>query len=135
MKVVQGVEGLLKLEKRRDEVTPTMTLYRLGAPLLKAHVANTFLKRLRGLHRIPTLGPHDALVIQPCQAVHTFRLRVAIDVVYLDRRGGVIKVARVAPGRVDWCVGSNIVVEMAAGTAARLDLGVGHVLVGAKGYW
>ena len=135
MKVIQGIEGLLKPESRRDEGRPTTTLYRLGAPLLRAHEADTFWKRFRGLHRLPVFGLHDALIIRPCQAIHTFQMRIAIDVVYLDRQGRVMKVARIAPGRIDWCFGSHVVVEMAAGTAARLDLDIGHVLVGTEGRW
>ena len=108
---------------------------RLGAPLLRAHDADGFLKRLRGLHAVPRLGPTDALILRSCFAIHTFGLSEPIDAVFLAHDGRILKVARVPPGRVALCGGARTVVELAAGTAARLNLERGQVLSASTGRW
>ena len=111
------------------ELAPTLTISRLGAPLLRAREAGTFWRRLRGLHDLPPLGATDALVLRPCRAVQTFGMRVAIDVAFVDATGRILRLETLEPGRVAICPRARLAVEMAAGTAARLDLAPGHVLV------
>lgn len=57
--------------------------------VLARHVryANTFRTRLVGLLGRRSLGADEALVIVPCHSVHTFFMRFAIDVAFLDRDG------------------------------------------------
>lgn len=110
-------------------VAPKVTLSRLGAPLLKAYDASSFLSRWRGLHGVPRLSANDALIIRPCKAIHTFGMKYAIDVAFMNAEGRVIKLATLAPGNVSWCAGAWQVVEMSAGTMKRLQLETGHVLV------
>ena len=112
-----------------------VTVFRLGAPLLVARDASTFVTRLRGLHGMLPLGPTDALIIRPCGAVQTWRMPCAIDVAFLDRHGKVLRVDTVPPGRVRICLGARVVIEMASGTAARLSLAPGHVLSSSIGVW
>lgn len=72
-------------------------------------VANTHLSRLRGLMGMkPRRFPHgQALWIVPCHGVHTWFMRFAVDVVYLDRDNTVIHIEeglrpwRFAPIRMD----------------------------------
>ena len=40
------------------------------------------------------------MLITPCSSVHTFRMRFAIDVAYLDRKLEVIEVHTLRPGRM-----------------------------------
>ena len=114
---------------------PPLTVVRLGAPLLVARDACTFSARLRGLHGLLPLGPTDALIIRPCCAIQTFRMPCAIDVAFLDAAGRVLRVDTVPPGQVRVCLRARVVVEMAAGTAARLSLGSGQVLSSSEGTW
>ena len=111
------------------------TISRCGAPLLRAREASTFLSRLRGLHATGPLGPHDALIIRPCRAVHTYRLGYPIDVVFLDSYGAIIEIKTLSVGCVAWCRRARVVIEMAAGTGARLRFGPGQVLVSSSGAW
>lgn len=112
-----------------------VTLSRLGTPLLRAHDASTFLARLRGLHGVPPLGPDEALVLRPCRAVQTFRMKAAIDVVFVDAQGIVLEVVTLAPGRTASRPGADAVVEMRAGTAKTLQLVPGQQLVASNGAW
>jgi uncharacterized membrane protein (UPF0127 family) len=72
-------------------------------------VANTHWARLRGLMTIsPTRFLHgQALWIVPCHGVHTWLMRFAVDVVYLDRDNTVVHLEeglrpwRFAPVRMD----------------------------------
>ena len=43
----------------------------------------------------------DVLLIAPCRRIHTFGMRFALDVAFLDARGRVLRVVRgLAPGRL-----------------------------------
>ena len=51
-----------------------------------ADVADTSAKRRTGLLKHSKLEPGEGLWIAPCEAVHSFGMKFAIDVVYLDRK-------------------------------------------------
>ena len=46
-----------------------------------------------GLLGRSSLKPGEALVIEPCNSVHTAFMRFTIDVVYVDKAGRVVKVS------------------------------------------
>ena len=48
-------------------------------------VADTFLKRLKGLLGKNTLPASECLWIKDCPSVHTFFMRFSIDVVFVDK--------------------------------------------------
>ena len=74
--------------------------------------------RLLGLAFLRELPPAHALLIPRCRSVHTFGMRFALDVVFLDARGRVLRVARgVPPRRVARCPGAYAVLEARAGEA------------------
>ncbi len=78
-------------------------------------VARSPLARLRGL--IGRSG-EVALLLPRCRSVHTFFMRFALDLVWLDREGSVVRVDRgVRPWRVRWCRTAWSVLECAAGSA------------------
>ena len=52
--------------------------------------ADGFLTRLVGLLARRRLGGEEALWLVPCRAVHTIGMRFPIDVLFLDREGGVV---------------------------------------------
>lgn len=112
-----------------------VTLRRLSAPLLYAYDACTFLRRLRGLHGVPPLGPTDALIIRPCKAIHTFGLDKPIDVIFLNGDGVILMLNTVYPKQMTWCLKGAIAVEMSAGTAERINLCVGQQFIPDDGPW
>ncbi len=62
----------------------------------------------------------EALLLRRCGSVHTFGMRFAIDVLFLDRHGQLARIVRgVPPRRVLWCAGAAAVVEICAGEADR----------------
>jgi uncharacterized membrane protein (UPF0127 family) len=73
---------------------------------------------------------HDeALIIAPCNAVHTFFMRMAIDILFVTRDGRVTKaVQAVAPWRITASFGAFATIEMAAGTLARTGAAAGRVV-------
>lgn len=85
--------------------------------------ATTFFARLRGLLGQAPPGPGEALRISPCDSVHTLGMRYPIDVVFVARDGGVLKVVyAMPPWRLAVCPGAADVVELAAGQAQACGL-------------
>jgi len=69
--------------------------------------------------------------IAPCSGIHTFFMRFAIDVVFVDHG---LRVVRVRPGLRPWrlgpfVLGAHGVFELPAGTLAGLGLERGDVLL------
>jgi uncharacterized protein len=85
----------------------------------------TFWARARGLLGRPAPLPGHAAWITPCAQVHTFFMRYAVDVVFLDAGGAVLEVMTLPPWRVSPRVPSAVsVLELRAGEAARQGLGL-----------
>jgi len=77
--------------------------------------------RLLGLAFLREIAPNDALLLPGCRSVHTFGMRFPLDVVFLDRRGRLIRaVFGVPSGRVVWCRSARAVVEARAGEGWRV---------------
>jgi uncharacterized membrane protein (UPF0127 family) len=83
--------------------------------------ATTVLARLRGLLGRDHLAEGSALVIEPCTSIHTFFMRFAIDALFLDRDGRVVRaIGSMRPFRMSRVYPSAaLVVELPAGTLAR----------------
>ena len=65
-----------------------------------------------------------ALVLAPCQAVHTWFMRFPIDIVFVSRTGRVLKIKpAVGPWRMAMRFGAFAVLELAAGGAAGVQTG------------
>ncbi len=97
--------------------------------------AHTHWTRLCGLLGTSRLALGDGLWIRPCRQVHMFGMRYAIDVVFLDER---LDVVHTIPELAPWAVSARIdaatsVVELPAGTLARVGLAPGARLVIANG--
>ena len=93
------------------------------------HVADTPLRRLRGLLGRPPLTGGEGLVLVPCASVHTCFMPAPIDAVFLNRRGVILRVvAELRPWRAAGCRGAHAVLELPAGTCARAGLAPGDRL-------
>lgn len=91
--------------------------------------ADTSAARMRGLLGRSSLDPGEGLWIVPCESVHTFFMRFAIDLVYLDRDLRVRKIrSAVPPWRASVCWSAHSVVELASGAAAHSGLCKGDQL-------
>jgi uncharacterized membrane protein (UPF0127 family) len=61
-------------------------------------IAGSYRARTRGL--LGRRSVDGAMLLSPANSVHTFRMRMAIDVAYLDRHLTVIAVRTMRPGRL-----------------------------------
>ncbi|HET9644229.1 MAG TPA: DUF192 domain-containing protein [Burkholderiaceae bacterium] len=87
---------------------------------LTVYRATSFLARLRGLLARPPLQAGEAMYLAPCVSVHTCFMRYAIDVVFLDRAGRVLKVVEdLQPWRFAACSGAHATMELRAGQWRR----------------
>jgi uncharacterized protein len=93
-----------------------------------AELADTSAKRRTGLLKHTGLAPGEGLWIVPCESVHTFFMKFAIDLVYLDKKLKVKKVRHAVPAwRMSACLSAHSVLELPAGTAAKTATQVGDV--------
>ena len=60
----------------------------------KAILADSFFKRLKGLMFEKKMDGHDALIIKPCNSIHTFFMNYSIDVIFLNQKLKIIKIKR-----------------------------------------
>lgn len=85
--------------------------------------------RRTGLLKYDTMPAGAAMIIAPCSAVHTFRMRFPIDVAFVAKDGRVLKVRHaVRPSRIAAAMRAFAVVELAAGSLARADTRPGDTL-------
>ena len=97
--------------------------------ILSLRTTTSAWERMRGLLGRAPLAADEALVIEPCNMVHTVGMRYPIDVVFADRAGRVLQVsAAVPPRRMRGCLRAARVVELRAGEAARRGWVVGTQL-------
>jgi uncharacterized membrane protein (UPF0127 family) len=92
---------------------------RIGADLLP--VAVGFRARLLGLAGLSREQAGGGLLIPDCSSVHTFGMRFALDLVFLDGHGRPLSVHRgVPPRRIAWSRGAAAVLELPAREGGEL---------------
>ncbi len=101
-------------------------LYRLETAdgvVLAEHVrvADTVWSRFMGLMFARELPTGHGLAIRPCNSIHMFFMRFALDVVFVDGEGRVVRVLEsIRPWRASSFVrGAKAAIELPAGTTAR----------------
>jgi uncharacterized protein len=84
----------------------------------RVRVARSLVSRGRGLMLRRSLDPDDGLLIDPFLSIHTMWMRFAIDVLYVDREGTVVRAdAAMKPWRVGPIfTGARYVIELPPGT-------------------
>ncbi|MCB9746309.1 MAG: DUF192 domain-containing protein [Alphaproteobacteria bacterium] len=87
-------------------------------------------ERMRGLLGTDTLPEGEAMVIAPCNSVHSFFMRYPFDVIFADADQVVRRVVdSVPPWRMTTPVwGARYAIELPAGTAARCSTQPGDQL-------
>ena len=85
--------------------------------------------RNRGLLGRSSLADDAALILAPCNSIHTFFMRFAIDVVFVDRDGRVRRTRpSLRPWRLQAAFRAFAVIEFASGALERSDTRVGDRL-------
>jgi uncharacterized membrane protein (UPF0127 family) len=98
-----------------------------GKVLATLEVRTSLRGRARGL--LGCDGLDGAILLRPARAVHTLRMRFAIDVAFCDDDLRVLKVVTLVPNRVSRPVlRSHAVVECEAGMFAKWGVGPGDKL-------
>lgn len=95
-----------------------------------AQRADNFFTRFKGLMFVKEIEDNYALHITPCNQIHMLNMRFALDVIYLDQDGRVVRVdENVQPGKICKTVrNAKSVIEMKASAAAKLGINQGDVL-------
>jgi len=93
-------------------------------------VADTVWKRLKGLLGAPPLQPGEGMLLDPCQAVHMYGMKQALDVAFLGGEGHVIAVYHdLRPGQRSKYHGkARQALELPVGTLSETDTRVGDRL-------
>ena len=96
----------------------------------KCEVADTALKRMIGLMGRKHFESGEGLWFVGFDSVQTFFMRFAIDVVFMDKAGQVIKIyPRLRPWRITWLhLSARSFLELPAGEAERVGIVVGETL-------
>jgi uncharacterized membrane protein (UPF0127 family) len=94
-----------------------------------AGAATNSKERRTGLLKHTELREGEGLWIAPCEAVHTFGMNFAIDVVFIDRKHRVAKLRERMPRRrISGCISAHSVLELPAGTVERTGTARGDQL-------
>ena len=87
-------------------------------------------RRRRGLLGRAMLPDRHALVLAPCNAVHTIGMQFPIDVLFVNRDGRVVKIVeRLGTWRIAAALRACVTVELAAGMVKRTRVSVGDRLL------
>ena len=82
--------------------------------------AETSAERTVGLLKHEGLRENEGLWIVPCEGVHTFFMKFALDLIYIDRKKVVKKViSNIPPWRVSYCLPAHSILELPVGTIQR----------------
>jgi uncharacterized protein len=94
-------------------------------------LADNPFKRMKGLLGRRSLKDSEAMVIKPCNAIHTFFMRFPIDVLFVNKDNRVVKIiANLPPFRLSpICFTGQFVVELPAGTIQNTHTTLGDQLV------
>lgn len=97
-------------------------------------VASSFRARLLGWMGRRALAPGEGLCLVPCRSIHTFGMRIPIDVLFIDRSLRIVRcVTALRPGRIAMDRNAAAVIELPAGNAAALGLVAGTTLTRERG--
>lgn len=96
----------------------------------RARVATSVWLRLKGLLGTKSLQDGEALLIRPCQSVHTFFMAYPIDVLFIDGNSRVVHLySSLMPFRVSRYVRrAKSVIELPAGIIERTGTQIGDLV-------
>ena len=98
-----------------------------GCPAVKIYEAKSFFSRLRGLLFSRSLPVDEGLLLRNCSGVHMLGMLYAIDVIYLDENGGILKlVERLRPFQCSCCRKAVDVMELPCGFIAQRGWRIGR---------
>jgi uncharacterized membrane protein (UPF0127 family) len=121
------LEALLDAEASRFVLSNDRT-----GEILATHLEPAFDSKSRrtGFLGRDSVSPDTALIIAPGNAIHTFFMRFAIDVLFVSKTGAVRTIRRhLKPWRIAVSFGSFATIELAANALAGRDIRAGDLVV------
>ena len=96
----------------------------------QAKLARTLGQRLKGLLGCSALGQDEALILKPCDSIHTFFMRFAIDVLFLDKNMQIIRlIPRIPPNRLSPIVWASLMaIELPTGKISQTNTQLGDII-------
>lgn len=84
--------------------------------------------RLKGLLGRESLGDEEGILLKPCNSIHMFFMKFAIDAIFLDKNNRILHIAHsIRPWRLSALIfGAVSVLEVKAGTALKHQLSLGE---------
>lgn len=91
--------------------------------------ALNFIQRASGLIFRKELLSDEVFYIQPCNSVHSFGMKYAIHIVYLDKAGVILKIIEnMKQRRINWCSKAYSVLEFKSDTTNFKALQIGDIV-------
>lgn len=107
-------------------------MMRCGKKMIAGEIlkADHFFSRFKGLMFKKNMDEQQGLWIEPCNQVHTFNMRFAIDVIFIDKNNKILYIEySMKPRKVSKVVRhAHSVVELCAGRAEECGIETGDTL-------
>jgi uncharacterized membrane protein (UPF0127 family) len=125
------VSHFLRPLLKRDGTGRFLVIERTGSVLAQVvELAADSSSRRHGLLGRDSLPDCHALVLAPCNAVHTFFMRFAIDILFVARNGRVVKIVnQMGAWRMAGSLRAFAAIELPAGTLRRDGLDRGDRII------
>ena len=95
----------------------------------QAKKADNFFKRFLGLMFRKHMDEDEALIFYHSPSIHTFFMKMAIDVIFLDKNMQVVRIVEnLRPGKVISCFKSFVTIELPAHKTSKIPLEIGDIL-------
>ncbi len=96
----------------------------------QAKLATSLGQRMKGLLGQASLSDNEALILKPCSSIHTFFMRFAIDVLFIDKNLQIIRlVQNMPPNRTSPIVwASRMAIELPAGKISQTNTQLGNTI-------
>lgn len=93
-------------------------------------LANTFFTRLKGWLGKKVMPDSEGLIISPCTQVHSFGMKIVIDVLFLSKNNEIVYIMeRMIPNKISPNIkNAHYVIELPAGQVLRTGTAVGHII-------
>jgi hypothetical protein len=94
-------------------------------------IADTLVTRIKGLLGRRDFRPGEALIIKPCNSIHTLFMHFSIDVLFVNKHHRVIKaISSLPPGRLTFIYfNAAFVIELPSGTIQSSHTSKGDSLI------